>query len=111
MPFRWPRPDPVQRSPDEGYRMNQPYIHRLTHLGAAAVERGRGLAFLDEVSRTIWGGTLDNWHEGDHLAHAAERAGLDLAEMAAAVRFSSARTGSISSNGGWSRRGSRRANR
>lgn len=83
LPFRWPRPDPVQRSPEEGYRMTQPYIHRLTHLGVAAAERGRGLAFLDEVSRVIWGGEVDNWHEGDHLARAAERAGLDFAELAA----------------------------
>lgn len=65
--------------------MPQPYIHRLTHLGVAAVQRGRGLAFLDEVSRTIWGGEVDNWHEGDHLAQAAGRAGLDFAELAAAV--------------------------
>ena len=28
----------------------------------------------------IWGGT-ENWHEGDHLAKAAARAGLDLAEL------------------------------
>jgi 2-hydroxychromene-2-carboxylate isomerase len=85
LPFRWPRPDPVQRSPDTGYRMKQPYIHRLTHLGVAAVQRGRGLPFLDEVSRTIWGGEVDNWPDGDHLALAAERAGLDFAELAAAV--------------------------
>ncbi|HEY2356586.1 MAG TPA: DsbA family protein [Phenylobacterium sp.] len=85
LPFRWPRPDPVQRSPDAGYRMPQPYIHRLTHLGVAAAQRGRGLQFLVEASRTIWGGEVDNWHEGDHLAGAAERAGLDFAEMAAAV--------------------------
>ncbi len=85
LPFRWPRPDPVQRSADEGYRTPQPYIHRLTHLGVAAVERGRGLAFLDEVSRLIWGGTTDDWHEGEHLAAAAARAGLGFAEMAAAV--------------------------
>ncbi len=85
LPFRWPRPDPVQRSPDEGYRMKQPYIHRLTHLGVAAAERGRGLTFLDEVSRTIWGGAVDNWQEGDHLAHAAERAGLDFGAMSAVV--------------------------
>lgn len=83
VPFRWPRPDPVQRSPDEGYRIEQPYIHRLTHLGVAAAERGRGLAFLDEVSRVIWGGEVDNWHEGDHLARAARRAGLDIADLAA----------------------------
>jgi len=85
LPFRWPRPDPVQRSADEGYRTKQPHIHRLTHLGVAAVERGRGLAFLDEVSQVIWSGSTDNWHEGDHLAQAAARAGLDYAEMAAAV--------------------------
>jgi 2-hydroxychromene-2-carboxylate isomerase len=85
LPFRWPRPDPVQLSADDGYRMQQPFIHRLTHLGVAAVERGRGLAFLDEVSRTIWGGGTDDWQEGDHLTGAAKRAGLDFAEMAAAV--------------------------
>jgi 2-hydroxychromene-2-carboxylate isomerase len=85
LPFRWPRPDPVQQAPDVGYRMEQPYIHRLTHLGAAAAERGLGLAFLREASHTIWSGEVDNWHEGDHLARAAERAGLDYAELSAAV--------------------------
>ncbi len=85
LPFRWPRPDPVQQAPGVGYRMEQPYIHRLTHLGVAATERGRGLPFLREVSHTIWSGETDNWHEGDHLARAAERAGLDWADLAAAV--------------------------
>src|SRR6185437_11061279 len=77
LPFRWPRPDPVQRSPDEGYR--------LTHLGVAAAQRGRGLPFIAAVSRTIWSGEVDNWHEGDHLARAADLAGLDFTELAAAV--------------------------
>ena len=63
---------------------DQPYIHRLTRLGCAAAEAGHGLAFLDEVSRVIWGGT-ENWHEGDHLAKAADRAGLDLAELDAKI--------------------------
>jgi 2-hydroxychromene-2-carboxylate isomerase len=85
LPFRWPRPDPVQQSPQAGYRMAQPYIHRLSHLGVAATERGRGLAFLREASHTIWSGEVENWHEGDHLARAAERAGLDYAELSAAV--------------------------
>src|SRR6202012_429385 len=80
LPFRRPRPDPEQRSEAEGYRMKQPHIHRLTHLGVAAAQRGRRLAFLDEVSRTIWGGGTDNSHEGDHLAQAPGRAGLDFAE-------------------------------
>jgi 2-hydroxychromene-2-carboxylate isomerase len=95
LPFRWPRPDPVQQSPDEGYRMQQPWIHRLTHLGVAAAERGRGLPFLREVSHTIWSGEVTGWHEGDHLARAAERAGLDLAELDVAVAADPARYAAI----------------
>ena len=45
LPLRWPRPDPVQRGADGDYRIPQPYIHRLTQLGVAAAERGRGLQF------------------------------------------------------------------
>ena len=84
LPFRWPRPDPVQNRNGD-YRIPQPYIHRLTHLGVAAVEAGRGLPFLREVSHIIWSGEVQGWNEGDHLARAAERAGLDLAELDAAV--------------------------
>jgi len=58
----------------------QPYIFRLTRLGQAAARRGKSLAFCDEVSRLIWGGA-ENWHDGDHLAGAAMRAGLDLDEL------------------------------
>jgi 2-hydroxychromene-2-carboxylate isomerase len=75
--------------------MPQPWIHRLTHLGVAAAERGRGLQFLDEVSRTIWGGEVDDWHQGDRLARAAERAGLDFAELAQAVDADPARFAAI----------------
>ena len=86
LPFRWASPDPVKMDmATRTYPKEQPHIHRLTHLGVAAAERGRGLAFLDEVSRLIWGGAVTDWHLGDHLARAAERAGLDLAEMDAAV--------------------------
>jgi 2-hydroxychromene-2-carboxylate isomerase len=85
LPFRWPRPDPVLRGPDGRYPAVQPYIHRLTHLGVAAAERGRGLEFLREASHTIWSGETDRWHEGDHVAQAATRAGLDWAEMSSAV--------------------------
>lgn len=95
LPFRWPRPDPVQQTSEQGYRIEQPYIHRLTHLGVAAAERGRGLPFLREVSHVIWSGEVDNWHEGDHLARAAERAGLDYAELSAAVDGDAARLASI----------------
>ena len=44
-------------------------------------EQGRGLPFIDEVSKIIWNGKTDGWTEGDHLALAAERAGLDLAAL------------------------------
>jgi len=91
LPFRWPRPDPVQRDADGRYPKEQPYIHRLTHLGVAAGERGRGVAFLRQVSATIWSGEITGWQEGDHLAGAAARAGLDLAELDAAVAAEEAR--------------------
>jgi 2-hydroxychromene-2-carboxylate isomerase len=82
MPYRWPRPDPVAVDPNtRAATPNQPYIHRLTRLGCAAAETPHGLDFLNEVSRVIWCGTVDNWHEGDHLKNAAMRAGLDLAEL------------------------------
>jgi 2-hydroxychromene-2-carboxylate isomerase len=84
MPIAWPDPDPVPQYVDEaGLRQTapeQPHIHRLTRLGIVAAEQGRGIEFADEVSRVIWGGTA-NWHQGDHLANAAERAGLVLADM------------------------------
>ena len=89
LPFAAPKPDPVVQELRDGRFVTgreQPYIHRLTRLGALAEERGRGIAFADEVGRVIWGGTTD-WHTGDHLASAAQRAGLDLADLdAAAVR-------------------------
>jgi 2-hydroxychromene-2-carboxylate isomerase len=85
VPFGWPRPDPiVQEFPSREVAKEQPYIYRLTRLGVDAVLRGRGLAFIDEVSRIIWGGT-EGWNEGSHLHDAAARAGLDLAAMDAAI--------------------------
>lgn len=86
MTFGPPRPDPiVMNMATREIAKDQPYIRRLTHLGQAAAERGRGLPFICEVSRTIWGGDTPDWHLGDHLARAAERAGLDLADLEATV--------------------------
>ena len=82
IPFRWPRPDPVvQDMATREIAKDQPLIRRVCRLGQAATRRGKGLAFADEVSRVIFSGEVDNWHEGDHLANAAKRAGLDLAEL------------------------------
>lgn len=86
LPFRRPVPDPiVQDQQTLAIAAHQPYIYRLSRLGIAAMERGCGFAFCDEVSRVLWDGRVDNWHEGDHLARAAERAGLDLAELDRAI--------------------------
>ena len=83
--YGWPSPDPiVQDFATREVAAEQPYIHRLVRLGALAARRGRGLEFVDEVSRLIWGGTA-GWNEGAHLAEAAARAGCDLAEMDATI--------------------------
>jgi 2-hydroxychromene-2-carboxylate isomerase len=86
LPIRWPRPDPVVMDmATRTYPVEQPYIHRLTRLGVAAAERQRGLPFLESVSPLIWSGAVTDWHQGDHLSQAAAEAGLDLAEMDAAI--------------------------
>jgi 2-hydroxychromene-2-carboxylate isomerase len=82
LPFAWASPDPVVMDPaTRTYPREQPYIHRLTRMGQVAAEQGKGLAFLYEVSATIWSGKTKDWHLGDHLQRAAERAGLDFAEL------------------------------
>jgi len=84
LPLEWPKPDPVASRPGKNgrpdYAVEQPHIHRLTRLGVLAQEHGRGIEFADEVSTLLWTGTAD-WNEGDHLALASERAGLELAEL------------------------------
>ena len=92
IPFGLPRPDPIAMDfPTGEVAKDQPYIWRLTHLGQAAVEAGRGLPFIEEVSRIIWGGIVANWHEGDHLREAAARAGTDLEALDATVSRESER--------------------
>ena len=86
IPFRFPRPDPiVQDMTTLDVAEHQPYIHRLTRLGAAAQLDGRSLAFVDAISRVLWDGTVAGWNEGDHLARAADAAGFNLAAMDAAI--------------------------
>ena len=85
MQFAWPSPDPiVQDVATMEVAAEQPYIYRLTRLGVAAERRGRGLPFILEVGKLTFGG-VRGWHEGDHLAGAAARAGLDLADLDAEI--------------------------
>jgi 2-hydroxychromene-2-carboxylate isomerase len=86
LPFRRPVPDPITQDPVTlALAETHPLAHRLGRLGIAAVSRGRGLPFCLEVSQLLWGGRVDHWHEGEHLAQAAARAGLNLAELEASI--------------------------
>ena len=81
-PFRRPVPDPIAQDPATlAVAPEQPLARRLGRLGIAATQRCRGLEFCLEVSRLLWDGRVDGWHEGDHLAQAASRAGLDLVDL------------------------------
>lgn len=84
LPLAWPNPDPVviDRATLNG-APSQPYLELLMPLGVAAAGRPQALAFYDEVSRLIWSGQDTPWNEADKLERATERAGLDLAELAA----------------------------
>jgi len=85
LPFRWPKPDPiVQDMTTLRVAEEQPYIRRLTRMGQAAADRGRGIDFADAVSSLLWGGTR-GWNEGDHLRGAAASAGLDIDALDAAI--------------------------
>ncbi len=81
LPMSWPDPDPiVQDFTTYKVAKEQPYITRLTRLGAAAARRDLGLEFATAASKRIWGGVKD-WDKGDVLAEAATEAGLDLKDL------------------------------
>jgi 2-hydroxychromene-2-carboxylate isomerase len=78
-------PDPiVQDFRTMEVAREQPYIYRLSKLGVEANRRGRGVELADRVAALIFGGTK-GWDNGDLLANAVASAGLDLAELDAAI--------------------------
>ncbi len=86
VPYRRPIPDPIiQEMETNEIAGNQPYIHELTRLAAAAVEEGKGLEFQAQVMALLWDGRTDNWNEGMHLNAAIERAGLNPAALKRAI--------------------------
>ncbi len=86
IPYRFPSPDPiVQDLATLEVAEHQPYIHRLTRLGALAQTQGRSLEFTYAIARVLWDGSVKGWNEGDHLARAGEVAGFDLAAMDKAI--------------------------
>jgi 2-hydroxychromene-2-carboxylate isomerase len=85
-PYRWPRPDPIIMDIAAGeVAAEQPYIYRVTRLGVAAEQAGKGFAFARRAAHAIWSGEIDNWHEGEHLTRALGSAELDAAAMERAV--------------------------
>lgn len=92
IPYAWPKPDPIVMDIASGeVAADQPYIYRISRLGMAAEEEGRGLAFVSAAARVIWSGEIENWHQGEHLALAAESAGLDLAKLDEMIAWDSER--------------------
>jgi 2-hydroxychromene-2-carboxylate isomerase len=78
-------PDPiVQDFRTMEVAKDQPYIYRLSKLGVEANRRGRGVEMADRVAALIFGGTRE-WDQGDLLKDAVADAGLDLAELDAAI--------------------------
>jgi 2-hydroxychromene-2-carboxylate isomerase len=86
IPYRWPTPDPIVQDPaTREVAIEQPYIMKVSRMGVAAEELGKGFAFTRKAAHMMWSGTVQNWHEGDHLKRAADDAGLDGAVLEARV--------------------------
>jgi 2-hydroxychromene-2-carboxylate isomerase len=84
--FSFPNPDPVAfEAGTMRATKEQPYIYRLSRLGVAASEQGRGFVFAREISCTIWGGKIQDWSGEENLRDATKRAGLDLASLETSV--------------------------
>lgn len=87
MTFKWPTPDPVVIDREKGkISDDQPYIHMITRLGFAACKRGNGLAFIDHVSRSIFDGSVTNWHQTEQLSKTVSNAGFSLADLETDVK-------------------------
>jgi len=86
IPYRWPRPDPiVQDRETRSVAKDQPYIMRVSRLGALASEQGKGFAFVRAASKMMWSGEVEGWHEGGRLAACADSVGLDGSALEAEV--------------------------
>jgi 2-hydroxychromene-2-carboxylate isomerase len=78
IPYRWPRPDPIVQDRDtREVAKEQPFIMRVSRLGALAAERGKGFEFVRAASHMMWSGEMDDWHDGGRLAACANAVGLD----------------------------------
>ena len=60
---------------------NQPHIGWLARDAQLAVVAEVGMTFLDPVTRLIWSGTVEKWHEGEHLLNAVTGTGLNFSSL------------------------------
>ena len=65
LPYAEADPYPVNFAPGTMYRAaaDQPRVFELYNLTAAAIDIGRGWAFLDVVTRLIWDGRTPGWDQ------------------------------------------------
>ena len=82
IPYRRPVPDPIiQNMETNEIAPEQPYIRKITLIGAACQMEGNALSFVDHVSRKLWDGSVDNWHENKHLTAALNACKIDGARL------------------------------
>jgi hypothetical protein len=63
IPYRFPRPDPiVQDLATLEVAEHQPYIHRLTRLGALAQAEGRSLEFVHAIAPVCGDSSVAGWN-------------------------------------------------
>ena len=91
MKIAFPSPDPVVQDLETFIVSDdQPHIYRLSGLGVEAARRGKGIELVYHLSHLIWA-SEPGWDQGDRLAQAVAKAGLDLAELEASLATYDAR--------------------
>ncbi len=83
LPYAYPDPSPITFKPGSIWvpEAKQPLNEFLNRLYVGAERHGKVLNFLDTVGRSLWDGSAQNWHEGDHLSNAMRKAGLVLEDV------------------------------
>ena len=84
-PIHFPSPDPVEQN-FETFEVaaEQPRMARFIAIGVEAARRGKGLELAHHVAQLVWA-EEPGWDQGDRLAGAVAKAGLDLADLEAAA--------------------------
>ncbi len=88
IPYGRPVPDPLVFDPETREPISeQPHIRKLTRLALAARQLGKEQTFLRDLMRLLWGGTVNGWDSGGHLASIAAGVGLDIGNLSHIARI------------------------